>query len=190
MGQRRRPSTIDRQPEEIRVLIGQLRQNGCTIDMIMTKLSELDVDVSRSAVGRHVRKLADVGERMRRSRDMATALVDRFGDKTDNRLARLNLELMHSIVMETITAAAEDEDGNAQPVTFDPEQVMFLGRALKDLASAQKTDAERTLKEREQMAKEAAKAVDKVAERTPGGLTRDTVDAIKAEILGLPRRVS
>src|SRR3546814_10471416 len=88
---------------------------------------------------------------------------------------------MHSIVMETITAAGEDEEGNALPVTFDPEQVMFLGRALKDLASAQKTDAERTLKEREAMAKEAAKAVDKVVAANPGGFTRETVDARSEE---------
>src|SRR3546814_13717692 len=94
---------------------------------------------------------------------------------------------MHSIVMETITAAGEDEEGNALPVTFDPEQVMFLGRALKDLASAQKTDAERTLKEREAMAKEAAKAVDKVVAANTGGFTRETVDAIKIAIPGLPK---
>lgn len=160
MGSVNRPSTIDQLPEEIRGLIGDLRRNGCTIDTILGKLRELDVDVSRSALGRHVRGLNDIGERMRRSREMATALVDRFGDKTDNRLARLNLELMHSIVMETITAAAEDEDGNAQPVTFDPAQVMFLSKALGELTRAQKVEDERLTKAKKEVEEEATKKLD------------------------------
>ncbi|MGZ8371111.1 MAG: phage protein Gp27 family protein, partial [Caulobacteraceae bacterium] len=67
---RHQPSSIDKLPPEVRALIGELREKrGCTIDEIMDKLRELEVDVSRSAVGRHVRKLADIGAEMRRSRE-------------------------------------------------------------------------------------------------------------------------
>src|SRR5579871_4450607 len=118
----KQPSSIDRLPEAIREEIGRLRASNWTIDEIVTHLKLLDVSVSRSAVGRHVKRLATLQERMRTSRDLALALVDRFGDQPDNRLARLNLELMHSVVMQTITAAAEDEDGEQQPVTFSPEE--------------------------------------------------------------------
>jgi DNA-binding transcriptional ArsR family regulator len=181
---KRQPSSIDRQPPEIRELIGALRKQGRTIDEIMQKLGELSVDVSRSAVGRHVKGLAEVGERMRRSRDMAEALVARFGDEPDNRVARLNFELMHGLVFETLTAAAGSEEGeDGEPVTLGPQQVKFLTEALKNLASAQKADSERTMKVRAEMAREAAQAVDKVAKRE--GLSRPTIDMIKAEILGI-----
>tara|TARA_B000000460_G_C21481316_1_gene377159 strand:- start:26 stop:271 length:246 start_codon:yes stop_codon:yes gene_type:complete len=74
------PSSIDRLLPSIQELIGRLRREGRTIDEIRAKLMELDVDVSRSALGRHVKSLADVQRRMRDSREIANALVNQFGD--------------------------------------------------------------------------------------------------------------
>ena len=123
---------------------------GRTIDEIMAKLAELDVDVSRSAVGRHVKGLAAIAERMRHSRAVAEALVGQFGDQPDNRLARVNLELMHSVVMQTISAAEIDEvTGEAKPIIFSPEDAMFLSRSLQSLASAEKTNTDRIMKAEE-----------------------------------------
>lgn len=184
-GKRQTPSSIDRLPEEIRAEVGRLRIQGRTIDEILAHLQAMDVDVSRSALGRHVKRLNASRERMRHSREMATALVSQFGDQPDNRLARLNLELMHGVVMQTITATAEDEDGDPQPVTFSPEDARFLADALAKLASAEKTNVERTLKLKQEAAKEAAAAVDRVAQTGAAGLTVDTVAAIKREILGI-----
>jgi hypothetical protein len=181
-----RPSSIDRLPEEIREEVGRLRVQGRTIDEILSHLKTLDVEVSRSALGRHVKGLATLRERMRHSRDMAAALVSQFGEQPDNRLARMNLELMHGVIMQTITAAGEDEDGEAQPVTFCPEDARFLADALAKLASAEKTNVERTLKMKQEATKEAAAAVDRVVKAGGGaGLTEDTVAAIKREILGI-----
>lgn len=178
-----RPSSIDRLPVEIRDQIAALRRDGATIDEIKAKLDELRVDVSRSALGRHVKSLSTIAARMRESRALGEALVAQFGEEPDNRLARANLELMHSVVMQTITAAEHDpETGEAKPVTFDPEQAMFLSRALQSLASAEKTNSDRIIKAREVATKEAAKkAVDAAKSR---GLTGDTVDAIRRAVLG------
>ena len=167
-----RPSSIDRLPPEVKSLIGALRQGGRTIDEILAKLGELDVEVSRSALGRHIQTLATVGEKIQRSRDLALALTERFGDQPDNQMARLNLELLHNIVFDTINATEEDENGETRPMTFGPLQAKALAQALQSLASAEKIDADRQMKIRE------------VAKRT-GGLTKETVEAIKAEILGV-----
>ena len=185
MARPEKPSSIDRLPEAIRAEVGRLRLQGRTIDEILSHLKTLDVDVSRSALGRHVKRLAAGRERMRHSREMATALVAQFGDQDDNKLARLNLELMHGVVMQTIMASSEDEDGEAQPVTFSPEDARFLADALAKLASAEKTNADRTLKLKQEAAKEAAAAVDRVVKSGAAGLTDDTVAAIKREILGI-----
>ena len=182
---RQTPSSIDRLPEEIRAEVGRLRVQGRTLDEILAHLKGMDVDVSRSALGRHVKRMNASRERMKHSREMATALVSQFGDQPDNRLARLNLELMHGVVMQTITATAEDEDGDPQPVTFSPEDARFLADALAKLASAEKTNVDRTLKLKQEAAKEAAAAVDRVAQTGAAGLTVDTVAAIKREILGI-----
>ena len=181
---RRSPSSIDKLPPEIRELIGRLRENGATSDQIKAKLDELDADVSRSALGRHIKGLAEIGERLRHSREVATALVSRFGDEPDNRVARLNIELMHGLVMQAITATTEGEDGEpGGAVTFTPEDTMFLARSLHSLATAQKTDTDRLLKVRVEVAKEAAKAVETVGKAK--GLTKETMDAIKHAVLGI-----
>jgi hypothetical protein len=182
---RAQPSSIDKLPEEVRAAIGRLRAQGRTLDEILAHLGMMDVDVSRSALGRHVKKMATVSERLKSSRDMAIALAERFGEQPDNRIASFNIEMMHAIMMEVMTATTVDEEtGETQPITLDPEQAMFLARALKDLAGAQKTNSDRTIIVKRELAKDAAKAVDKVAKRD-GGLTRETIDAIKKEILGI-----
>jgi hypothetical protein len=179
----KQPSSIDRLPEEVRAQIGKLRVQGRTIDEIMDHLRALDVEISRSALGRHVKGLAALRERMEHSRNMALALVDRFGDQSDNRLQRLNLELMHSVVMQTITATSDGEDGEPQPVTFSPEDAMFLARALAQLASAAKTDSDRVLIARREALKQAAGAVKDSAKEA--GLSAETADFIMKKILGV-----
>jgi hypothetical protein len=55
-----RPTTIDRLPLEVRMVIKQVRAAGGTIDEIAAKLRELGVDVSRSPLGRHVKKMGEI----------------------------------------------------------------------------------------------------------------------------------
>lgn len=178
-----RPSSIDRLPEEIRAEVGRLRVQGRTLDEILAHLKGMDVEVSRSALGRHVKRMNAGRERMRHSREISTALVSQFGDQPDNRLARLNLELMHGVVMQTIMATVDDEDGDPQPVTFSPEDARFLADALAKLASAEKTNADRTLKLKAEAAKEAAKAAGGAARAA--GLTAEVVKAIEHAVLGI-----
>lgn len=130
-----RPSTIDRLDPQLKELIGRLRERGATIDQILTKLRELDVDdVSRSALGRHVQKLDKIGERIRSQRALAEALVSRFGDQAETRIAQLNVELLHGALFRL--ASAEGEDG--EPVVLDGKEAFFVASALKNLVAAEK----------------------------------------------------
>jgi hypothetical protein len=161
MAGRDQPSSIDRLPEEIREQIGKLRVQGRTIDEILAHLKSMDVDVSRSALGRHVKSMAALKERLQRSRTMATALVDKFGDQPDSKIQRLNIEMLHGIILEIASATEDDEEtGDSRPVTFTPESAKFLAQALAQLASAQKIDQDRVLKLRAELAREATKKLD------------------------------
>ena len=181
MGQQ--PSSIDKLDPEFKEIIGHLRLQGRTIDEIKAHLLQLNVDVSRSALGRHLKGMAAMKERVQRSRDMAVALVDRFGEQPDNRVARLNLELMHSVVLTAITATDEDEEGEPQPVTFAPEDAAFLARALKDLASAEKTSTDRMLAVQRETAKSAANKAEEAMKSR--GFSGETVEFIKNQVLGV-----
>lgn len=168
-----KPSSIDRLPEEIRAEVGRLRVQGRTIDEILAHLKSLDVEVSRSALGRHVKGLAALRERMHQSREMATALVSQFGDQPDNKIQRLNLELMHGIILQALTATDEDEDGEIKPVTFNPQEAKYLAESLAKLASAEKTDADRTMRVRAELAKDASKKLETAV--TAGDLEREAM---------------
>lgn len=179
---RRRPSSVDRLDPEIKDLIGKLRIDfGWSIDEILAKLRELGQgDISRSALGRHVKSIEEVGAELRQSREMALALVGKIGEAPDDRVSELNIELMHSMMMRLLTSI--DAAGDGQALILDPKEQKFLSGAIKDLAGARKIHADTVLKVREEARKDAAKkAVDAAKSK---GLSGDTVDFIRKAVLG------
>lgn len=141
-----RPSKIDRLPREVREEIGRLREGGRTIDEILDHLRQLDADVSRSGLARHIQRVDAIAARVRESRAAAQAIMDRLGARDDEgRVARLNVELLHASVMQLL-AGEEGEE-----VRLDPQSAMFLGRTLRDLTTAAKTDADREMRVRQQL---------------------------------------
>lgn len=181
------PSSIDRLLPELQELIGQLRGQGRTIDEIRAKLLELDVEVSRSALGRHVRTLADAQVTMQRSRQIAESLVARFGDEPDDKLARLNIELAHGLIMRLMLSTAIDpETGESAPIVLDPKDAMFCASAINSLTSSSKTVEDRIVKaiERERVRATKAAAEKAVTAAKAKGLSKDTVEAIRFAVLG------
>lgn len=182
---RHRSSSIDRLGPEIKDLIGKLRIDfGWSIDEILAKLHELGQgEISRSALGRHVKSLEEIGAQLRMARETAQALVAQVGEGNEDRLADLNIELAQSMILRMMTATNDEGDG--QPVTFSPMEIMLVTKALQQAAGARKTNTDLILKTRQEAAKAAAKAVDAVAKDRPAGLTKDTVDEIKRRIMGI-----
>ncbi|WP_035692798.1 phage protein Gp27 family protein [Azospirillum halopraeferens] len=185
-----KPSKVDKLPEGLREGIAQLWTSGrYTVDQILTHLHdlaagrrtmlppELDVAVSvtpealpsRSRLHAHLQGVDQVADRLQRSRAVAEALVKKLGDEPESRTARLNIELLHSAVLDLFMAADEqrasdgggsDDAPEGPPVPMTPETVMFLAKALKDLSSARKTDADLILRMRKEVAAEMIKKLD------------------------------
>jgi hypothetical protein len=187
-----RPSKIDQLPAEIRAEIGRLRGDGHTIDQILAHLADMrsHVAVSRSSLGRHIKGLDKIGEKMRQSRVVAEALVRELGEAPESRTARLNIELVHGAVMDLFMRGADegemDERGKAA-LEGNPEGVMMLAKALDHLGRASKSNVEfLALAEKRAADKaraESAAAVEEVGRER--GLTGDTVQEIKARIFGV-----
>ena len=179
-----RRSTISRLPKEIREKIADLRTNGNkTIDEIMEHLALLDVDVSRSALGRHLKKQEQVVAQIMRSRTLAEAVAKQFGDKETGKVARVNMELLHTLLMKVMVGEGDGE------VVLDAKEAMFVATALEKLTKATKIDQDRELKIRDEERKaatiEAAKVVSKEAKKQ--GLSSEVIDAIKSQILGVKK---
>jgi hypothetical protein len=188
-----RPSSIDKMEDGIRAEIGRLRMQGCTIDAIIAHLRVLHGDTgtpSRSALGRHIKGLDRIGEKMRQSRQVAEALVAELGDGPQTRAAQLNIELLHGTIMDLFMNAADGEEidkGGKAALAGNPEGVMMLAKALDHLGKAGKSNIEYILMvevraiTRAKLA--AAQSVDATGKAR--GLTRDTIEAIKAGIFGV-----
>lgn len=176
----RKPSSIDRLPDEVKSSIAGLRRQGRTIDEILDHLRQLDVDVSRSALGRHVKSLAEIGEQLRRSETMAKFIVDRFGEETDERVGRANMRILQGALLEILTEDRVDEDG--QPITLSAKEAKELALSLQRLVAAQRMDAEREIRMRAEFAKSAAAAAEKAMKAQ--GMGADTIELIRNAVLG------
>lgn len=187
-----RRNTVRRLPPEIRDRIGALLDQGRTLDEILAHLAELGANVSRSALGRYKQHVDKVSERIRRSREVAEALVRNLGDEPESKTTRLNIELLHGVLNDMLMQipvpgedgqpAGDDEDG-PEPEGLNPMGAMLLAKALDHLAKARKNDADLINKLREQAMAKAAEAVSAVAKKA--GLSPEAVLAIRAE-LGVP----
>lgn len=178
-----RPSTINKLPPEIKDMIAQLREKGHTIDEVMEHLQKMDVEVSRSALGRHAKKIDQVAATIKRSQLLASAITDKFGSEDSNKVSRGNLEFMHALIQKVMIGGEDGEE-----IILDPKDAMFLATALEKLAKAEKSNIETQIKVAEERARQEATEVAAevaVTEARRQGLSADTVNAIKSKILGV-----
>ena len=189
-----RQSKVRRLPPEIREKIGALIDQGRSLDEIKAALDQLGADVSRSALGRYKQHLDRVGEKLRRSREVAEALVAKLGAGPESKTLRLNVEMLQGLILDLALNANEDgqdgEGGERKPVTLDAQDAMWLSKALDHLARASKSDAELVGKIREQAAREAQAKLDKAVDAATGEARREALtpeqalDRVKAYYRG------
>jgi 2-succinyl-5-enolpyruvyl-6-hydroxy-3-cyclohexene-1-carboxylate synthase len=171
-----RPSTVRRQPGEVREAIGRWHREGWTLDEILDALDDaFGVKLSRSALHRHVKGLDKVLERIERSRQIAEAAVARFGQEPESKTARANIELMQAAIQEILDAEEDPETGR---VLAKPMDAMLLAKALEHLTKASRHDAEYTEKIRAMAAKEAAEKMEKA---TRQALAESSGEALSPE---------
>ncbi|MBE1425632.1 hypothetical protein H4684_002289 [Desulfomicrobium macestii] len=173
-----RVSTVKRLPPEIREEIHRLLESGQTLDSIVEHLRSMGVsEVSRSALGRYKQNFERIVERVRRSREIADALVRRFGNADESKSMRANIEMMHGIVSEMLMQIGDVEDGQdgGKAVLLEPKAAHDLAKALDHLARARKFDQEAIIKIRAEVAKEAEEKLDKAVTKAAGQAQRESL---------------
>ena len=179
------PSSIDKLDPEIRELIAQLRvDKGYSIDKIRAALiAEIGREQapSRSALGRHVRHLADVSADLRETQIYAEALAKEAGTKTGAQLLDMNSQLLQANMFKLMLA---EKDGEG--IVLSPKEAKEFSEALRNIALTRKTELD-VIEKAE--ARAAAKATKDAAEKATKaarskGLSKDTVDAIRHAVLG------
>jgi hypothetical protein len=130
---------------------------------------------SRSAFNRYSIKLATLTRRMEETREIAGAIARRYDAEASDDLTLIAAEAIKTLVFEVVTAAGEHG--------VDPKGAMQLATALRAAAQAQGVSTARRVKVEKEFAKDVDDALTKVAKVK--GMTADTVEAIKEQILGV-----
>ncbi|MDR0387245.1 MAG: DUF3486 family protein [Treponema sp.] len=183
MGQK---SAVDRLPENLRTRLLEMLHNPAItqaeiVDAINAEAGE--TLLSRSSMNRYAQRMKRFAEKNRQAKEIADAYIDKYG--TDNRVK------LGKVVNEQIRLAVFDLIGEIEEIREDPEikspqiadMLYKLSRGLKELEAAEKLNAERTESIRKAALAEAAEAVEQTARSN--GLTAETIEKIKTQILGL-----
>lgn len=179
---RHRPSTIDTLDPEIRKLIAELRiDRGWTIDDIRDRLIAMGQSVSRSALGRHIRSIADVGAEMRETQIYAEALARELGGDSSEDLIQLNSQILSTIMFKL---AVSEKDGEG--IMFSTKEAKEFSEALRNIALMRKTQQEVIARAEAEATKRATAAAAENATKAARskGLSKETVDAIRHAVLG------
>lgn len=169
-----RKSSITRMDPRIREAVdAAIREGRATIADIVCLVREMGEDTSKSTVGRYKKNAEDQMARYREAQEIAKVWVGKLQADPEGDVGRLLGEMLRTTAFQTLG----DMDSGT------PQDVMFLAKALKDLAGADKLTADRILLVRREAAKDAAEKVATVGKAK--GLTKDTVEALRREILGV-----
>lgn len=160
-----RITKVRRLPAEVRELIGRLRNDGRTLDEILAKLQELDAPIARTTLYRHLADLDAISADIRRSRAVADAIVARYGDAPESKVARLNVELLHGAILKTMSG----QDG--APRTFEPAELQALATALQRGQAAEKSTAELALRLRKELGAKIGGAIEDAEKAIAGNTT-------------------
>lgn len=139
--------------------------------------------VSKSAFNRYAMRLAGIARRLQYTREISQVLTDRLQPGDTDTVTIALAEAIKTAVFEGIGEAGE---GGSSMM-----DLKFAGDALKSAVAAQKASAElRTKMEAAILAKVAKAAETAGTVAKARGMSVETVEAIKASILGIAPRTS
>lgn len=194
---RGRISSIDRLPEwcdeAVRWAFTALKDRDLTQLEILDGLNEriraaaweqgltdpnLIPQISKSAFNRRAMRLAAVGRRLEETREIAAILTPRFEGENAEQITLLLAQTIKSLTFEMLESAGE-LSANGETA----EMLMFASRALKHAEEAARISADTKARILRDFTEKAEKTVDVVAKAK--GLSAETVETIKANILGI-----
>ena len=174
-------STIDRMPEELRAAVDTAINAGATIGEIVDAVTALGGKVSKSALGRYIKRNAQLTERWR-----ATEMTTKFWPSDLSDSTNPQMRILLRLAATPTTDNAMDELGTnagCDQGSTGRKANACMSRALLNLVSAHEleTAAEALLRRNER----ERSAFDGPATAKRGGASAETIEMIKRDILGL-----
>ena len=127
-----------------------------------------------SSFHRFAFRKAQLARRLSETQEITAVLASKWDAKSSDELTITTSEMIKSLVLHM---TGEGVDGML------PKDLMLLSSAVRNAQQAQNMSSDRLTKEDKKLAERVGEAVDSVARAR--GLTGETAEAIKAQILGL-----
>lgn len=127
-----------------------------------------------SSFNRYSIRQARLSRHLDQTRDIVRVLAEKHDAKASDDLTVMTGEMIKALVLHLTGEAA---DG------MPPKDLMHLASAVKSAQQAQNMSSDRRAKEDRKLAERVGEAVDAVVKAK--GLTAETAESIKAEILGV-----
>ena len=188
---RPRPSSIDQLPEECEGIVAWAAQELANTPRSQTDIyaefvsrcealmkehrGELEFKIPAfSSFNRFSIRQARLSRRLDQTRDIVAVLAEKHDAKASDDLTVIAGEMIKSLVLHMLGDAADGAK---------PSEVMNLAIAFKTAQQAQNLSSDRRAKEDAKLAKRVDEAVTAVAKVK--GMTAETAEAIKSQILGV-----
>lgn len=133
---------------------------------------------SFSSFNRYAFRLARLSRRLEQTREMVAVLAERFDAGSSDDLTIMAAETLKSLVLHMLSDAGEEG--------MEPKDAMHLASAFRQAVQAQAVSTERRRRLEVEFESKVGAAVDVVAKSR--GITAETAEAIKAQILGVGTR--
>lgn len=123
----------------LREAVDEAVRRGVTIAQILALLNELAPSVdpqadlpSESAVGRYKQKAEAQMAQFRQAQEVAKVWVEKFGAEPQGDVGRLVTQMLRTVAFQTVSNMGGGE------ADADPQDIMFLAKALKELSQSER----------------------------------------------------
>lgn len=165
-----RTGKVRRLPPELREQLHAMLDAGHTLDEIAAHLKSLGADVSRSGLGRYKQQVDKVAQRLRESRNMAEAVMERMGAQAaTGKSGAALIEMLTTLTSDYLLRRLDDPD-----TEVEVDELRALARAVKERAQAARATQDYEQKLREEAQREAEKKMEEAVDAVtaaPGGVS-------------------
>lgn len=186
-----RKSKVELLPEEIRNTLNIfIRSGNMTQKDILEAVNQMideaglpdDAKLSRTGFNRYAKRMEDLGQRLRQSREVAEVWVSKLGEAPTSDVGKLLQEFVRTMAFDTSMKMMEQSEGEEGEV-ISPKALGQLALVVQRIETAAMSSMKREKEIRAAYAAEAAEKTEAVAKKA--GLTAETVKMLKAELLGI-----
>ncbi|WP_298438025.1 DUF3486 family protein [Geobacter sp.] len=181
-------SSIERLPADIKSRLQELLQDPRVTQLDVTaRINELleaeghPDRISKSAVNRYAIKMAEVGEKLRQSRDVASMFIARVGAAPQGQMGLLINEILRTLAFD-ISLKIQDADlKEPETLAATIDQVKALALAVQRLEQSATINVKRENEIRKAALEQAAEAVEKTAKQA--GVSAEAIQMIRRDVL-------